>query len=314
VHFVRTDWPFFNFLIAFGFFILFCFVVAQLFGAHIKYRHQAREILHFLIIRFCLPRGRSLILLRLHFMNKFFKTSKRLDRSATSRRVVIGGLFIGLTSSAWAAVGGTWLAGLGIVFYSVVLGLAIFRCPSFLLFYLLAAGAGVHIALVTIQLKSHFFCPACCTTALGAWLALCGAAFAPAFSPNKHLWPGVLGALAMAMLFHWRQSLSRADWDRKAASLLTQAEAASQTKTTNLVLVMVYERDKCKHCQRFEKEVLSQIGTNLQSWVTIERRFVTNDLPTPTILILGSHSSYLLGEVDWTTFTNAITASNAKNW
>ncbi len=229
-------------------------------------------------------------------------TTKKLPRAWTLLLVALG---MAAGGSAWSLLGagdcgscrsasalfsGSSLAATGVVYYSVLLAVAVATGPSLFVYSGVLVAAGVHAGLVAVLLHLELFCGPCLATA-GA--AFCCLALAIACDPSNAfraslVSPGAAGALQLWLLF--TGALPAAAESRGQVERVASEKFSGPSVPRGAVRMVVYTRPDCGYCIQLERDVLPGLMHLFGTRLDVELRSAKElpGIPTPTLILSGA--------------------------
>ncbi|HVR85775.1 MAG TPA: hypothetical protein VMU54_15765, partial [Planctomycetota bacterium] len=202
-------------------------------------------------------------------------------------RILILALLLALGFSAWALLGSgactscegaarllpsSALAILGLLYYSLLLGLAFLLGPHPIVYGGALLGAGVHAGLLTLLLEARLFCPPCIGAALSAGVALVSALRS---DPANFYRASFIVPAAALVVQSWGllggTPPGGAESRGKAADVAPDV-FSSPAPSAGKVRMLVYTRPDCGYCRELEREVLPGLIREFGDRLLVERR------------------------------------------
>lgn len=223
-----------------------------------------------------------------------------------------------LAGSLWAALGescegcrGTSallarapVAWLGVAFYAVLAaavgwgGLSRWTKAGFF------AASGVHFVLLALLAHQRVFCGAC--VAAGA-AGLAGGVLSLAARPRVERWAAaVIAAAALATVGgSMTARFVQAPGETRLLRELQQ-RGATRSVEPGRVLLVVYEREGCKHCFEFDDQILPRLEAAFPGVVKVERAEADLAMEVPTIEVRGKASHLFQGLPEYEELAEAV--------
>jgi hypothetical protein len=237
-------------------------------------------------------------------------------------KIVRFGVVLALSGALWASFGHDGcracrqasetirfphIGFIGIMFYGALTGLLFSKKHNApFVSWLVFAALGAHIVLVTFLLRLGTFCPACFLAAAGAALAAFGCLMRSDFAFRRDGWTLPLAAVATILLIHQGQKVQRLEDAQQGQALLNEILKQQIAVADGSARIIVYVRTNCLHCASFKTNCLPILHSAFTNRLTVEIRNAPDNLPTPTVLVLGSKPTYLVGNQPCTTFRRAV--------
>lgn len=226
------------------------------------------------------------------------------------RRLILGGVSVALAGSVWsvlaggtcdachdarALIGGFQLGWIGVVFYAA-LAVGFWRWDrTALAGGLLLAAIGAHLTLVVFLLRNGILCPPCLVTASGALLAGMGLWLPGATPVRLRQWCLPVGALVTLVALLVQQRIALVHREEIRRQILATVLAERRVVPVGEVHLVIFERADCRYCARFEREMLPTARRGFTGKLTLDKRQADENLPTPTVVVLGRTNLCFVG-------------------
>ena len=186
------------------------------------------------------------------------------------------------------------LAIIGSVFYALLLGAMCAKGMNVWTLRGIFIAAGVHLILLVVLLRQRLLCPPCLITALGAFAAA-GLAWAhgKATGASNAAFALPLAAVLTLVAVVSEQQIAVRKNERLVRDLIVNLRKEPET-TEGETRLIIYTRPHCPFCTKLKSDVLPRALAQVQK-VHVEERDAPKNLPTPTLIILGSQNSHFLG-------------------
>jgi hypothetical protein len=236
-------------------------------------------------------------------------------RAGQDRRLLawmIGACVLSIAGSLWSVIapmecdscekaslllGGLSIAPLGVLFYSHLMAVLIWRGSSRYVSWCVITAATIHILLLALLLSRRLLCPSCLLTAVGAF-AMLGLSLVMDESNLRRAVLAVPLVLALSLAGRsllWRVMPNREVMRQRQVRIALDREEREPPVSAGRVRLLVYFRPTCPHCRELDEKIIPVIRREFRSTVDIEYRHAWKGLVTPTVIVRGQHRTHLVG-------------------
>lgn len=158
----------------------------------------------------------------------------------------------------------------------------------------IAAAAGVHIVLLFLLFRNRISCIPCVTTGISA-VAGMGAVVAE----TARTWPATVASCLVAALASFGASKAMrppaAFWEHRSATrAASRVIAEGGAPAAGRARLVAYLRRGCHRCEEFER-MLPGVQRRYGLGLSVEIRPASNDMNTPTVVVLGRQNTLFDG-------------------